>query len=692
MTNLRNVFGQVSTLRARPRVRAAAALAFAVVLGVVVPRAEATSPTGILADRVVGVASAGAGGWMVYSSGRVVPFGGAPSFGSITAPLNQPIVGIASTSDGGGYWLVASDGGIFTYGDARFLGSAGRLRLNRPIVGIASSPDGRGYWLVASDGGIFTYGDARFLGSAGNLTLNRPIVGMTSTPDGRGYWQVASDGGIFTYGDARFLGSAGNLTLRQPIVGIAPTPDSRGYWLAASDGGIFTYGDARYLGSAHLPDIAAISPTGLGGYVLASRSGTEATLGPTASLTDVSPPGSGTTTPTTPTAPTTTPTVPTVVGVGGTGSAPLAIRVSGTQFVNQNGQVVHLRGVNRPGTEYACVQSLGFTSSDSGTAGQSLSYADTAVHSLLSWNRAGATTNAINVVRVPLNEDCWLGINGVPAAYSGLNYQAFIEREVSDLTAAGMYTVLDLHWSAPGTFVANAQDVEPNVDHSVAFWLQVATTFASNQAVMFDLFNEPRAWCYTTACQATYSTAVSVGWGCWLNGCTYTYGPNDYLPARNGYTFQIAGVQQLINVIRTAGARNVILAEGAGWANDLWNWMAYQPTDPDHNLAAELHTYTSSGQNAFNTYSLNQMISDGRLNTTYPIFLGEYGESICSGTTNGFTQDTINWAESQNIGWTAWGWDQGEGCGGPSLVTNDALGTPDAYGTIVQTNLRNYES
>ena len=33
----------------------------------------------------------------------------------------------------------------------------------------------------------------------------------------------------------------------------------------------------------------------------------------------------------------------------------------------------------------------------------------------------------MNAVRIPLNEDCWLGINGAPAAYSGANYQTAIE-------------------------------------------------------------------------------------------------------------------------------------------------------------------------------------------------------------------------------------------------------------------------
>ena len=192
-----------------------------------------------------------AGYRLTASDGGIFTYGNLPFCGSTGAiSINQPVVGIAGTTDGGGYWTVARDGGIFSFGDARFFGSAGNIHLNQPIVGMTATPDGGGYWLVASDGGIFTYGDAKFVGSAGAIQLNQPIVGMTSTPDGGGYWLVASDGGIFTYGDATFVGSAGAIHLNQPIVGMTATPDGWGYRLVASDGGIFSFGDARFFGSA----------------------------------------------------------------------------------------------------------------------------------------------------------------------------------------------------------------------------------------------------------------------------------------------------------------------------------------------------------------------------------------------------------------------------------------------------------
>ena len=148
-----------------------------------------------------------------------------------------------------GYWLVASDGGIFTFGHAGFLGSTGGMALNQPVVGMAATTDDGGYWLVASDGGIFAFGDAGFYGSTGGIHLNQPIVGMAATPDGQGYWLVGAAGGVLTFGDAAFHGSMSPHHLNKPMVAIVSTPDGGDYWLVAADGGIFTGGNAVFYGS-----------------------------------------------------------------------------------------------------------------------------------------------------------------------------------------------------------------------------------------------------------------------------------------------------------------------------------------------------------------------------------------------------------------------------------------------------------
>ena len=84
-----------------------------------------------------------------------------------------------------GYSEVAADGGIFAF-NAGFYGSMGGKPLNQPIVGLAATSDRNGYWEVARDGGIFSFGDAGFYGSMGRQApLNSPVVGIAADPGAR---------------------------------------------------------------------------------------------------------------------------------------------------------------------------------------------------------------------------------------------------------------------------------------------------------------------------------------------------------------------------------------------------------------------------------------------------------------------------------------------------------------------------
>ncbi len=114
---------------------------------------------------------------------------------------------------------------------------------------------------------------------------------------------------------------------------------------------------------------------------------------------------------------------------------PLSISVSGNELINGSGQVVQLRGIDRPGTEYACVDGYGYSNNPID--------ADDAA-AIASWG--------INAVRIPINEDCWLGINGQPSR-GRRRYRPDTSRRsssyVTDLNADGIYAILDLHWTAP---------------------------------------------------------------------------------------------------------------------------------------------------------------------------------------------------------------------------------------------------
>ena len=119
---------------------------------------------------------------------------------------------------------------------------------------------------------------------------------------------------------------------------------------------------------------------------------------------------------------------------------PLSLHVSGNRLLDGSGQEVQLRGVNRSGFEFACVQGWGLMDGPTDAA---------SIAAMKTWD--------INVVRVPLNEGCWLGLTSVPPKYRGAVYRRAVSAYVNRLTAAGLYVILDLHWNAAGTKPPNGQ-------------------------------------------------------------------------------------------------------------------------------------------------------------------------------------------------------------------------------------------
>ncbi|MDQ6949858.1 MAG: glycoside hydrolase family 5 protein, partial [Actinomycetota bacterium] len=306
-----------------------------------------------------------------------------------------------------------------------------------------------------------------------------------------------------------------------------------------------------------------------------------------------------------------------------TSAGPPALSVSGNQLM-AGGQRVQLHGANMSGTEFVCAQN--WTSDPFGGAPEDDPQTFAAMRS---WG--------INAVRVPLNEDCWLGINGVQIG--GAAYQGAVVKLVRDLEAAGMYVIVDLHWSAPGSQRALSQNPAPDSDHSVTFWQQVASTFSSDGAVIFDLYNEPYFYWIADGTSA---------FDCLWNGCTlgqYVTGGSPYTVSQR---WRSAGFSQLISTIRSTGAPNVIMAAGADWANDLSGWLSHVSADP--NVIASWHSYPGQGcspQSCWN--SVIAPIAQRR-----PIVVGETGDN--SSPPLQYMPTFLPWADQQGISYLPWTW------------------------------------
>lgn len=324
--------------------------------------------------------------------------------------------------------------------------------------------------------------------------------------------------------------------------------------------------------------------------------------------------------------------------------APTGLHVVGNQIQDGSGHVIVPHGVDRMGTEYSC-------STPTATSDFDGPVTQTAVSAMLTWG--------VTIVRVPLNEDCWLGINGEPAnGKSAAQYQSDIQNWVNLLNQNGLIVILDLHWNNGGSNKSVGQEPMPDLDHAPAFWTSVANTFKSNSSVIFDLYNEP----YTSS------------WSCWKNGST----GNNASPC-NDVGFAVAGMQTLVNTVRATGATNILMLGGLAWSNDLTGWLANKPSDPLNNLAASLHIYNFNY--CANTSCWNSEVAP--VKAQVPIIAGEIGENDCS---SGFVSGLMNWFDSQNISYLAWTWTAANCSATPALIT-DYSGTPTNYGAGVRSHL-----
>ena len=358
---------------------------------------------------------------------------------------------------------------------------------------------------------------------------------------------------------------------------------------------------------------------------------------PTTTPTTAAPTTSPTTNPTT--SPTTSPTT------NPSSTTAPALKVSGNKLVTSAGATYRMLGVNRSGGEFACIQGNGFWDGPMDQA---------SITAMRTWK--------VRAVRVPLNEECWLGTADVPAAYGGTAYQNQVKAYVNLLIQNGITPIVEMHWNY-GLYTGNSSgcsDVKatcqkpmPDAQYAPSFWTGVANAFKGDDAVIFDLFNEPYP-------ERATGDATS-GWKCWRDGGTCT-----------GIGYQVAGFQSLVNSVRATGATNVIFIGGLAYSNDLSQWLTYKPSDPQNNIAAFAHIYN------FNTCA-NTSCWDSQLLPVaqqVPLSLTEIGENDCA---HGFVDGLMNWADSHAVGYLGWTWNSWDCSTGPSLIS-DYTGTATAYG------------
>lgn len=312
-----------------------------------------------------------------------------------------------------------------------------------------------------------------------------------------------------------------------------------------------------------------------------------------------------------------------------------AVQVIGNQLADGEGRPIRLLGVNRSGAEYGCVTE-GLDVFDGPTDAK-------AIAAMKTWR--------INAVRVPLNEHCWLGINGAPAEYSAARYRKAVKNYVVRLGKAGLFVVLDLHWSAPGARLATGQKAMADLAHAPAFWSSVARTFKNYPAVVFDLYNEPH----------------DVSWQCWRDGCLMPAG------------WRTAGMQTLVDAVRSTGASQPVIATGLGFGSDLSGWLEYRPHDPADQLAAGLHMYDFSAPCEEPDCWAAEV---GPVARQVPVVTTELGQDDCP---DPFIDRFTSWADRAGVSYLGWTWNT-HGCDAPALIKSWD-GRPTASGAQFRAHL-----
>jgi endoglucanase len=237
----------------------------------------------------------------------------------------------------------------------------------------------------------------------------------------------------------------------------------------------------------------------------------------------------------------------------------------------------------------------------------------------------------MNTVRISVS-------NWIYAEYPS-SYMSQLTQVVQEANSAGLYVILVLHDDGHGGSPYGSAANLPKVQ-DISFWKAVATQFKNNPMVMYDLYNEPQ----------------SNSWSQWLNGGGTVDGA------------QVVGFQTLVNTVRSAGAKQIIVVEpgsaggNGGLATKGWATVG-NDTINDPNIIYSLHVYAEI---TMTPQQLDQKW--GPILNHHPIYFGEWalvtngpgadGYDHCK-TVNHAQADQdvlsfLNYMTSRNANWTAW--------------------------------------
>src|SRR5260221_7372543 len=219
--------------------------------------------------------------------------------------------------------------------------------------------------------------------------------------------------------------------------------------------------------------------------------------------------------------------------------------ITGSQIYDGSGNALHLRGAMEE-------SSLAYINQWEDSNGVPISANDP--RNILNPTTFQIMHNGWGMNAIRINISQWIdqSINTQTGLSNHQFYMSEVTQIVDEANQAGLYVILDFHDDSQSGAVAPYDDARLH-QTSVTWWTGLATTFMSNTMILFDIINEPK-----------YGN-----WGVW-NGSTP-------IP-------DVVGIPQAIAQIRSAGARQIIVAEpgdaakgsdpqNSGWQGYSLSWI-----------------------------------------------------------------------------------------------------------------------
>lgn len=311
--------------------------------------------------------------------------------------------------------------------------------------------------------------------------------------------------------------------------------------------------------------------------------------------------------------------------------------VQGHTILDASGRPYTFHGVARDGLEFACLGDDYLTPDYLALPGPQIP-------------GVNGTFWYGNTVRLPLSEAFWL--YGQSRQHcTPASYQRLVRKTIDTLLLLHLNVIIDLQWTDAGGQSTGGAWQMPDED-SILFWRQMAKLYGGYPAVLFELYNEPHPY-----------PSTGDPWGCWRSGCQVVNDDSNdfYCHCRLSLSYRAVGLQTLVDTLRQAGARNLVLAGGLNWGYDLSNLRLYALSGP--NIIYDTHPYPYQGKQT----PVDWEAAFGQISATYPVISAESGEYDCKAS---FMQRLIPYLDVHHIGWIGWAWyAQGSPCRFPRLVS-----------------------